>query len=324
MERRYRPEVVGRLSAVDKLSTAVDHLNRGKATRARCVQLVGEAFSALGAHADDAGGSLDRFAEAVELLHLGTLIHDDILDEAEIRRGRPSVHVAFGTKVAVLAGDVAVSRSGCIIARFGISRLSLKFAETLAELCEGELLQDDQRWNPHLTFPSYLDRLAAKTGSLFELACEGAALLAGASDAKADRAARFGRDLGCLFQMVDDLLDATQDAAQLGKASGQDLAAGCLTLTAVVGLEDPDLGPQLRAQLSELPGALDLSAMSGLLADPRLARRAGDLVEAMGQTALEDLQEFPPGDATAQLRELAMGLLAVGRTALLAQEAVSP
>ncbi|MBU6427572.1 MAG: polyprenyl synthetase family protein, partial [Cyanobacteria bacterium REEB65] len=141
----------------------MSHLEQGgKATRSRCVHLVGDTFGAEPGHRE-----LARFAEAVELLHLGTLIHDDILDSAETRRGKSAVHVHYGPKVAVLAGDVAVSRSGRMIAEFDRTRLSRRFAEILAELCEGELLQDEQLWNPDLTLASYVDRVAKKTAGLF-------------------------------------------------------------------------------------------------------------------------------------------------------------
>ncbi len=231
----FRQAVQARLSRSEsgagggrrRLAEAVGHLRSGgKAIRARCVQVVDAVFRSAGSP----GAELGRFSEAVELLHLGSLIHDDILDEAEVRRARPAVHVAFGTKVAVLAGDVALSRAGRLIADLGRPALSRKFAQVLGELCEGELLQDDHRWNPELTLAAYLDRVAKKSGGLFELACEGAAVLAGAGSEQTDRAARFGRELGCLFQVVDDLLDGMPCGAGLGKPAGRDLASGLVTL----------------------------------------------------------------------------------------------
>ena len=310
-ESGYRAGVSERMSRLDDLAAAVDHLQTGgKATRARCVQLVGEAF---GVEPTDA--RIASFSHAVELLHLGTLIHDDILDAAEQRRGRSSVHVEYGAKVAVLAGDVAVSRSGCMIADLGSIRLCRKFAAVLAELCEGELLQDDQRWNPDLTMPAYLGRLARKTGGLFELACEGAAVIAGAGNQAADRAGRFGRDLGCLFQMVDDLLDTTRDSAALGKPAGRDLEAGCLTLEVVLALEDPGNGSALRSRIAASPSG-DSSDLARWLTAPRLQERTRQILDLMGQMTLEGLGGFPRNPASVQLAILVEGLLATGQRAL--------
>ncbi len=301
------------MSRLDDLSAAVNHLQTGgKATRARCVQLVGEAFGL-----DPADVRIASFSHAVELLHLGTLIHDDILDDAENRRGRSSVHVEFGAKVAVLAGDVAVSRSGCMIADLGSIRLCRKFAAVLAELCEGELLQDDQRWNPELTMPAYLSRLARKTGGLFELACEGAAVIAGGGDQAADRAGRFGRDLGCLFQMVDDLLDTTRDSVALGKPAGRDLEAGCLTVEVVLALEDSASAPALRARIAST-GSGDASDLARWLTGPRLLERTRQILDLMGQMTLGGLDGFPRNPASVQLAILVEGLLATGHRALLA------
>ncbi|MBM3270747.1 MAG: polyprenyl synthetase family protein [Candidatus Sericytochromatia bacterium] len=297
-DRLSRSESAGAGEARRDLPGAVAHLRSGgKAVRAACARMVAGVFGAVPT------ADLAAFSEAVELLHLGTLIHDDILDEAKLRRGRPAVHVAYSTKVAVLAGDVAVSRAGAIIAALERPRLSGKFARVLEELCEGELLQDDHRWREDLTLAAYLDRVARKTGGLFELACEGAAALAGGAAGQVDQAARFGRELGVLFQVVDDLLDGAAPA-DLGKPGGQDLAGGLLTLVPVLALGDPAAGPPLRRFLRDRPGSVppDLAAALGA---PLLVARAGaalaDLCD-LARGALAELRD-PSGSDPADMRD---------------------
>ena len=179
----------------------------------------------------------EDLADAIELLHVGSLIHDDILDDADVRRGVRSVHVGWDAKVAVLAGDYLLARSSQLVAGLGEQAITKRLAEVMAELCEGELMQDEQLFDLELTLDAYLERVAKKAASPFELACEGAAILSGAYGREAAVARRLGFHLGRLFQLVDDWLDWNVDAATLGKPAGRDLLAGSITLPVLVALQ---------------------------------------------------------------------------------------
>ncbi|HEY9897942.1 MAG TPA: polyprenyl synthetase family protein [Pantanalinema sp.] len=282
----------------DVLFQAASHLLEveGKSIRPRCARLVGEAANP-GAPLTDGH---ERLAEAVEMLHVGSLIHDDILDEAELRRGVKSVHVKHGAKAAVLAGDFLLARSCGLIASLGHHHLNQRMAEVLAGLCEGEYLQDEQLWNLDVTVEAYLERMALKTSGPFELACEGAALLSGQRDEVVQAARRFGYHLGLLFQMFDDLLDYASSTQVAGKPVGQDLLAGSLTLPVIVALEDPAVGPVMRRMLSPFPQEIH-PELRELLFSPEVFRKALDRLEAEAKKAGACLDVFPPSPARQQL-----------------------
>lgn len=282
------------------LFKAASHLLEveGKSIRPRLARLVGEAANPDAPLTD----GHERLAEAVEMLHVGSLIHDDMLDEAELRRGVTSVHVKWGAKAAVLAGDFLLARSCGLIASLGHHRLNQRMAEVLAGLCEGEYLQDEQLWNLDVTVEAYLERMALKTSGPFELACEGAALLSGQSDEVVQSARRFGYHLGLLFQMFDDLLDYSSSAEVAGKPVGQDLLAGSITLPAIVALEDPEVGPVMRAMLSPFPAEIH-PELREILFRPEVFRKALARLEAEAETARACLSLFPQSTAKTQLFE---------------------
>lgn len=310
-------------SARSRLDDAATHLaGGGKGIRRQCVYLVGRALRTDGS----ADAALAVLADALEFLHLGTLIHDDILDEAVTRRGRNAVHVDHGTKVAVLAGDHLLSQASRLIASLDQPSLCRHFSDVLADLCEGELLQDQHRWDTGVTLEDYFARIAKKTSGPFELACEGAAVLAGAEPAVHSAMRRLGFHVGRLFQMVDDLLDVAGQSAAIGKPTGQDLAAGTLTLPTLVALADPDLGPALRFRLARgaagTPGSPGAEAAptrnaAGPLAHaplahdplaiarhPRVRHRCAEMLQAETSAALEAIGHLPAGPDRRKLEDL--------------------
>jgi geranylgeranyl pyrophosphate synthase len=321
-----RAEAATYRSAVSDLEAAQRHLDgAGKAIRARCVRLIG---AALGQTWD--GPEFQALEEAIENLHLGTLIHDDVLDESPLRRGRSAVHVAFGTKVALLAGDVLVSRAGILIASLGSPYLSRRFAEVLGDLCEGELLQDDQRWQVDLTLDDYLLRIDKKTSGLFELAGEGAAILSSTADRRLDPVSggqtaamrTIGRHLGRLFQMTDDLGD---DAGGIlpGKPAHQDAAAGNLSLLTVCALADPEVGPPFRALLESgaAPSCNDARLHRG---HPAVCERVRQVLEAEYADGLLALDQLPVGRHRDDLVRLAFDLMARSLRAVAVATAQGP
>lgn len=282
----------------ERLFKAASHLLgvEGKSIRPRCARLVGQAASPDGtislAH--------EHLAEAVELLHVGSLIHDDILDEAELRRGVTAVHSKWGAKAAVLAGDFLLARSCGIIASLGHHYLNERMAEVLAGLCEGEYLQDEQLFNLDVTQEAYLERMALKTSGPFELACEGAAILSGQKGEISHAARKFGFHLGRLFQMFDDLLDWSSSAQLAGKPVGQDLLVGSITLPVIAALEDPEVGPRLRAMLTPFPSEIR-KELRDLLFTPHVYRKAVVWLEEEADRARACLDIFPEGKAKSEL-----------------------
>ncbi|MEB3329378.1 MAG: polyprenyl synthetase family protein [Candidatus Sericytochromatia bacterium] len=298
----FRAAIASRLQAGSPtLTEASRHLlgAGGKGVRPRVLSLVARAYlkggEALAAH--------EGLAEAIELVHVGSLIHDDILDEAPTRRGAPAVHVRWDAKVAVLAGDWLLAQASRRVAALGDNVLTDRFAEMIGDLCEGELLQDEQRGHLGLGLDAYLERIAKKTAAPFELATEGAARLAGANPRAVAVARRFGFHLGRLFQLVDDMLDWSSSSEALGKPAGRDLRDGTLTLPVLVALDDPAVGPRLRAALTPWPAEVGPEIRALVLAEAPAAETMR-LVMAEADLAMRWMGELPEGPARDELLTL--------------------
>ncbi|HEY9723696.1 MAG TPA: polyprenyl synthetase family protein [Oscillatoriaceae cyanobacterium] len=308
----FRSAVAERINTANaRLTAASRHLlaASGKGIRPRCVQLVGAALHPQGV-TDDRHVQL---GEAIELLHVGSLIHDDILDEAETRRGVSAVHVTFDAKVAVLAGDYLLSQASLLVAGLHNLTLTQRLAEVIAALCEGELMQDEQLRDVNLGFESYLERVAKKTAAPFELASEGAARLSGADARMAAVARRFGFHLGRQFQLVDDWLDWMSSEEELQKPVGQDLLAGSITLPVLVALHSEAHGARLRALLTPFPEHVSEEVRAIVLHPQNLAETAA-LIQAEGDRARRWLLEFPASPARDELEAMVTALM--GRVAL--------
>ncbi len=204
---------------------------------------------------------------AVELVHMATLVHDDLIDGARVRRGRAAAWTEYGAGVAMAAGDYLFARAFAELAAEGCGERVAVLAEASLMLARGEALQRRQRHDPDTSIESYLERCALKTGKLFEAAC---VLGGGSGD--------YGRLLGIAFQIVDDILDCTGDTIETGKIPGTDLRDGTPTLPLLLAAERDDA---VRAAIAggPLEGVLVRVAASGALERSRelaldYARRA--------------------------------------------------
>jgi len=174
---------------------------------------------------------------AVELLHSATLVHDDVVDNSPIRRGKPSIRNAWGEASALLLGDYLFAKSACIVTDTGVLRVVKLFAETLMTISGGELAQigiifDKKRAREH-----YYDWISAKTACLFATSTESGAILSGASENEIDALKEYGHSLGMAFQVIDDVLDFVGQEAELGKPVGSDLTEGAVTLPSILYAE---------------------------------------------------------------------------------------
>ena len=200
------------------------------------------------------GGSRDAAEDdlmggvAVELVHLASLYHDDVIDEATIRRNVESVNSRFGNLVAIVAGDYLLARSAAIAAGLGVEIAEL-LADTLGRLCQGQVTEVRAAFQTGRTQEDYFASISGKTAALTATSCRIGALTGGLPTAEVDACTAFGRGFGMVFQIRDDILDITATEGQLQKPAGQDLAEGIYTLPALIALAEPEAGADLRALL---------------------------------------------------------------------------
>ncbi|MXZ03072.1 MAG: polyprenyl synthetase family protein [Chloroflexi bacterium] len=179
-------------------------------------------------------------AVAVELLHIAALIHDDTVDDADVRRGKATAGFLWGNNFAVLLGDYVFATSAKFVCATGSVRLISRFAETIAELARGELHEMVSNWNLPVTVDEYFARIYDKTASLFSTSAESGAVLGGADEDAVNALREYGYYLGMAYQVKDDVLDYESTTDELGKPANQDILSGKLTLPAIYASENPD------------------------------------------------------------------------------------
>ena len=241
---------------------------------------------------------------AVELLHLATLIHDDTVDNADVRRGRATLSSLYGPDVAVLVGDYLFASSAIHVCNTENIRVIKGFSRTIMDLSSGQLNEHfmSNQWGQ--TREQYMERIYKKTGSLFATAAESGALLSGADEGTVRAIREFGSNLGTAFQVVDDILDFEGTAAEIGKPVGSDLASGVLTLPALLLVERyPEKNPVVAVcegvdREANLEQAVDMVRNSGVMADVYAE------ADALRSRAIDALAPLPDSEAKRALLEL--------------------
>jgi geranylgeranyl pyrophosphate synthase len=250
-------------------------------------------FLAAGEAEPDDEGVL-RAAVAVELIHSATLVHDDVLDAAPLRRGRPTVVATAGRAIATATGDLLFSRAFAELAANGRADQIRVLSDASSALAEGELLQREDAWNVDVTRERYLHRCDLKTARLFQAACRLGALEGGD---RAEALGAFGRRIGLAFQLLDDVLDVSGPAERTGKHRGTDLLDGTVTLPLILARErDPELAAlDLRSVRTpqQAEAVCDTIAATGALEHARA--EALEMVAA----AKAGLPELPAGQRAA-------------------------
>jgi octaprenyl-diphosphate synthase len=178
-----------------------------------------------------------ELAAALELLHTATLLHDDIVDLAELRRGRPSANAIWGNRRAVLAGDFLYARASSMVVEDGNLEIVESYARTIRVMAEGELLQLERSFDVDVNEAHYYDVIERKSATLLSNCCEIGSLLGGVTRSERNRIAEYGRQLGLAFQLRDDCLDYDAKVAELGKQPFADLREGKITLPLILTLK---------------------------------------------------------------------------------------
>jgi octaprenyl-diphosphate synthase len=243
-------------------------------------------------------------AASVELLHTATLVHDDVIDAAPERRGKPTAALLFNNASSVMLGDYLFAHAAEFVARTGNIRVIRNFAETLRVMANGELTQDMSAYEYSEDVQRYLDRILGKTASLFATAAEGGTIVAGAPEDLVAPMRRFGLQLGMAFQIVDDILDFSATSEELGKPAGSDLLSGTVTLPTLLYMgRSPEDNPVKRAfegvrRRANLQRAINEIRASDILDKSMVtARRFAD-------SAREALTALPTGEPRSTLEGL--------------------
>jgi len=246
----------------------------GKRIRPRLVLLFADALGAVGREKYE-------LAATVEFIHTATLLHDDVVDESELRRGRKTANALFGNAASVLVGDFLYSRAFQMMVSVNSMRVLEILAEATNVIAEGEVLQLMNMHDPDLTVESYLRVIRYKTAKLFEASARLGAVLAGSDERTEQQCAAYGRALGTAFQLVDDLLDYSGDTSSLGKNVGDDLREGKATLPLLIAMErSPESDREfirnaiVNGEVDGLPRIIEIVRANGALEETRRAARA--------------------------------------------------
>lgn len=261
------------------------------------------AARALGHRGPDA----HQLAAVVEFIHTATLLHDDVVDESDLRRGRRTANAVFGNAASVLVGDFLYSRSFQLMVELDRTEVMRILADTTNRIAEGEVLQLLHVRNPDTDEAAYLRVVERKTAVLFAAATRLGALLAGADAATCDAMHEYGLNLGYAFQIADDVLDYAADAEALGKNLGDDLAEGKATLPLIHAITHGD--DATRARLRDAVEHGDVAAMPHVVAAIRATGGldySRDKAREFADAAMRALAGLPDNDATAALRGLAV------------------
>lgn len=251
---------------------------------------------------------IKKFSTIIEFLHTATLLHDDVVDGAALRRGKPVAHTLWGAPVTVLVGDFLLARALNIAAETKNPKIIAIISEITESMCQGEILQLIKKGDVNLSEADYMDVIRRKTGNLIQGACQTGAILADAPAEVEKKLADYGFHLGMVFQIADDLLDYTADTRTLGKTIGADLKEGKLTLPVIHTLEtasDKD-----RAWVAALIARKDFSIdeFDTLI---RLMQQAGaidycrDIAEDHIRKAKDLIASFPPSPTAETLALIA-------------------
>ncbi len=235
---------------------------------------------------------------AVELVHLASLYHDDVLDEATIRRNVESVNSRFGNLVAIVAGDYLLARSAAIAASLG-TEIAALLADTLGKLCQGQVSEVRSAFQTTRSREDYTTAIAGKTAALTSTSCRIGALTGGLPSPEVEACTEYGRCFGVVFQIRDDILDITATDGELLKPAGQDLAEGIYTLPALVALAHPESGPDLHALLGKPLGQPERDKARAIVASsPGIA-----VAVAEARTFVTRAQDATAGISVPDLRD---------------------
>ncbi len=248
---------------------------------------------------------MKQVAVPLELIHMASLVHDDVIDDSEIRRGKPTVKSQWNNSVAMYTGDFILARALERITEVESPRVHEILSKTLIEVCRGEIIQIEDKYKLDQNLRDYLRRIKRKTALLISSSCELGALVSGTDEKTAAHLRRFGYFIGMSFQIIDDILDFTSTDEELGKPAGSDFIQGNITLPILCARNDSEIYAMLKANLNkELTNDERLKVVSTIRNSSGI-EEAKIMSERYLQKALRELSFLPKGQGVKTMRKIA-------------------
>jgi len=252
---------------------------------------------------------LVHMATSVELFHIATLVHDDIVDKAQLRRGVPTVNQLHGHNIAVLLGDYVFARAAEMVCSTGNLQVVTLFAQTLGIISKGELQQNFSSSESRCQKQHYFEWIGNKTASLFRMACESGAILGRAPSSAVNAMREYGWNIGLAFQIIDDILDFTGQESEMGKPVGSDLLQGALTLPVILLLERYPDDKKLRNALDGKRAEMDIKQIAEMVINSKVIDECYSIASGYSSRALQSIQPFSAANNIQPFKDMAQYIL---------------
>ena len=250
-----------------------------------------------------------KLAAALEMLHMATLAHDDVIDDSPMRRGRPALHSQYGKRDAVLIGDFLLSRCFLLTAEYTSPQDAINLARLISIICMMEIEQNNDRFKNNISMRSYLRKILGKSALLFSLACFAGAHEAKLSEELCERFRRIGYNIGISFQIIDDILDYTGNPDLMRKSLGNDIREGLITMPVLCGLRLDNTGALRDIFSRDTFTNEDGEMIFTLVRSSGGAEAATKYAETYTNRALREIGALPPGENRDILETLTKRLL---------------
>lgn len=249
---------------------------------------------------------MKNIAVPLELIHMGSLVHDDVIDDSDMRRGRETVKSQYNNRVAMYTGNFIFGKALQYVTDIENPRVHQILAETMVELVNGEVIQIEDKFRLDQHLKDYFRRIKRKTALLIESSCELGAVVSGADEETIRHLKRYGYFVGMSFQIVDDILDFTATDKQLGKPAGSDLLQGNITLPILLMKDDPQLAPYLEKVAAQGLTEQERQEMLALVRKSDAIKEATKISNLYLQKALKEVEALPNHPMKKKLRDIAL------------------
>ncbi|WP_264803040.1 heptaprenyl diphosphate synthase component II [Cytobacillus sp. NCCP-133] len=247
---------------------------------------------------------IKNVAVSLELIHMASLVHDDVIDDAELRRGKPTIKAKWDNKIAMYTGDYIFARALELITKVENPHAHKILSHTLVELCVGEIEQIKDKYNYEQNVRTYFRRIKRKTAMLIAVSCQLGAIAASVEEDIHNKLFKFGYFVGMSYQIIDDVLDFVGTEKELGKPAGGDLHQGNITLPVLFAMEDSEFRQEI-IKVQEETSRADIEKIIALIKSSGAIEKSLQISERYLQKALEILDELPPSRSKKALRDIA-------------------